>query len=157
MSDLIETIRFAVSDRNTKIVKSIIFRANEWCRTKLTQQNMVIETFWRLNSYIDLLGNDPKRWRQWDTLLESFERGGELVVVSSSEFGFRNDTSWLYQPLSEPLQDPIKTTATAARSFWVSKTVTAAFNMLKGRYNDNAFSNSSSREAKRRNRNPLKL
>jgi hypothetical protein len=118
MSDLMAAIRFAVSDRNVKKVKSIIYQANEWCRTHLTQQRMVIHLFWTLNSYIELLGNDSKRWRQWEKLLKLIESQGKLAIVNPKEFGYRFNNSWLYQPLSHPIPFPIEGNT---RSFWTTK------------------------------------
>jgi hypothetical protein len=81
MSDLVDALRFAVSDDNTEKVKRMIYHANEFCRTRLTRQHMAEDTFWMINNYIQLLGNNATRWRQWDDLYQEYQRNITMVPV----------------------------------------------------------------------------
>ena len=80
-----DAIRFAIADQNEKKVKGIIYRANEFCRTRLTRRGMAIDTFWIISNYTQLLGNNTTRWNQWDELLEGFQRNITLVALPTVE------------------------------------------------------------------------
>jgi hypothetical protein len=40
---------------------------------------MATDVFQTLNSYLELLGNDPTRWRQWEDLFEVYQSNMTLV------------------------------------------------------------------------------
>ena len=79
MSDVREALSFAVANRTARKVRGIIFRANEWCRTRLTKSSMARDILQTLDSYLLLLGKNATRWRQWEKLYETYR--GNLTLV----------------------------------------------------------------------------
>lgn len=79
MSDIEESLRFAISNRTARKVQRIVFRANEWCRTRLTKSSLAKDIFQTLNSYLRLLGTNETRWRQWEKIFEVYRSNMTLV------------------------------------------------------------------------------
>ncbi len=82
LSDLIDAARFADSDKNKRKVQQIIYRANEFCRTTLTRRRMGEDTYWMIQQYIQLLGDNATRWRQWEDLYQGCQQNFTLVPAT---------------------------------------------------------------------------
>jgi hypothetical protein len=79
---LVDAIRFAVSDENVQKVQQIIHRANEFCRTRLSRRRMGEDTYWMIHQYVQLLGDNDTRWRQWEDLYQDYQQNFTFVNVT---------------------------------------------------------------------------
>ncbi len=79
MSDMVQALQFAVSNDTESKVRSIVYRANEWCRMRVTKARFDSDVFWMLNNYVRLLGRNETRWGQWQKVFKAFKRNMTLV------------------------------------------------------------------------------
>mmetsp|Transcript_22641 Transcript_22641/g.40891 ORF Transcript_22641/g.40891 Transcript_22641/m.40891 type:complete len:567 (+) Transcript_22641:181-1881(+) len=65
LTNIIDVVRYVVSDRNQDAMKRIVRNANEWCRTKMTRTQMATDMLWLLVFYAELLdhGDIDPQWR----------------------------------------------------------------------------------------------
>jgi len=64
-SDLEKTVRYVVDPQNAEQIQTIIRNGQQFCRTKLTMEQYVVDMLWTLLSYAELLANSPDFYDKW--------------------------------------------------------------------------------------------
>lgn len=86
LSDLEDALEFATSNETQEQVRFIVRSANEFCRTHLTKESMARDIRLTLSSYLELLGTNETRWRQWDEVMRDYAAKMELVEPAYVSF-----------------------------------------------------------------------
>jgi Glycosyl transferase family 90 len=67
LSDLLETVAFALDPANDGLIQEIITSANHWCAERSTHKGLVYDMLDTWESYIQMLDRGDPQWQQkWD-------------------------------------------------------------------------------------------
>ena len=64
-SDLEKTVRYVMDPQNSEQMQQIVKNGQQFCRTKLTMEQYIVDMLWTLLSYAELLANSPDFYSAW--------------------------------------------------------------------------------------------